>query len=79
MTIHQGKRSSSAARVSAWRRRMRRKGLREMHMWVPDTTSEAFRRRAASDARAVAASPTEAADQAFVDAISIFDDSDEAR
>jgi len=66
-------RSSSREKVNAYRTRMKKKGMRLIQMWVPDTRSLAFRRQARRDGLAVANSPHAAADQAFVDAISAWD------
>jgi hypothetical protein len=64
----------SRDRVRAHRERMKKKGMRLIQMWVPDTRSRAFRRRAHRDSLQIANSPHEAADQAFVDAISAWPD-----
>jgi hypothetical protein len=66
-------RSSSREKVNAYRTRMKKKGMRLIQMWVPDTRSAAFRRQARRDGLAVANSPHAAADQAFVDAVSAWD------
>jgi hypothetical protein len=66
-------RSSSRDKVRAHRARMKKRGMRLVQMWVPDTRSRAFRRQAARDARAVANSPHARADQDFVDAVSAWD------
>jgi hypothetical protein len=67
-------RQSSRDKVRAHRTRMKKKGLRLIQMWVPDTRSRSFRRRAHRDSLAVANSPHARDDQAFVDAISIWPD-----
>lgn len=64
------RRKSSAAKVRAYRARMRAKGMRQIQIWVPDTRSPAFAAEAERQSRIVANSPGEAEDQAFVDAIS---------
>jgi hypothetical protein len=66
-------RASSREKVNAYRARMKKKGMRLIQMWVPDTRSAAFRRQARRDGLAVANSAHAAADQAFVDAISAWD------
>jgi hypothetical protein len=63
---------SSRDKVRAHRARMKKKGMRLMQMWVPDTRSEAFRRQAHRESLAIANSPHEAEDQAFVDAVSVW-------
>ena len=61
---------SSRDKVRAHRARMKKKGLRLIQIWMPDTRSKAFRRQARRDALAIANSPRDADDQAFVEAIS---------
>ncbi len=69
-------------RVAAHRARLRRQGLRPVHIWVPDVRAPGFAAEAHRQSALVAASQHEAEDQAFVDAISWFrhqsDDEDEA-
>ena len=48
---------------------MRDQGLRPVQMWVPDTTSPEFAAEAHRQSLLIANGPTEADDQAFVDAI----------
>jgi DNA-binding LacI/PurR family transcriptional regulator len=62
-------------RVKGYRERLRRQGLRPIQIWVPDTRSPAFAAEAHRQSAAVAASPDESEDQAFIDAIS--DDTDQ--
>lgn len=57
-------------RVQAHRDRLRRQGLRPIQIWVPDVRAPEFVAEAHRQSAAVAASEDEAADQAFVDAIS---------
>lgn len=64
------KETSSRYKVRAHRKRMRAKGMRLLQIWVPDTSTPEFRRRAHRDSLAIANSPHAAEDQAFVDAIS---------
>jgi hypothetical protein len=66
-------RPTSREKVRAYRARMRRRGMRLIQMWVPDTGARAFRRQAHLDSLAVAGSRHEDEDQAFVDAISAWD------
>ncbi len=66
---------STRDRVKGYRERLRRQGLRPIQIWVPDTRSPDFAAEAHRQSAAVAASPHEADDQAFIDAIS--DDSDQ--
>lgn len=53
---------------------MKKKGMRLIQMWIPDTRSKAFRRQAHLDSLAIANSPYERDDQAFVDAVSVWPD-----
>jgi hypothetical protein len=58
-------------KVRRHRERLRAQGLRPIQVWVPDVTSRSFRLAARKQSRLVAASPGEAADQAFIDAVSV--------
>lgn len=60
----------SRDKVRDHRRRLRDQGMRPVQLWVPDVRSPAFRDAARNQARAVAASPQSAADQAFIDSLS---------
>ncbi|HEX3483407.1 MAG TPA: antitoxin MazE family protein [Micropepsaceae bacterium] len=73
MTVSKRKRSIRE-KVANYRARMRAQGLRPIQIWVPDTRSEAFRAEARRQSLAIANSPTERQDQAFVDAISILNE-----
>jgi hypothetical protein len=57
-------------RVRDYRERLRRQGLRPIQIWVPDTRSPDFAAEAHRQSAAVAASPHEPEDQAFIEAIS---------
>ena len=61
-------------RVAAHRARLRRQGLRPVQIWVPDVRAPGFAAEANRQSALAAASPQEAEDQAFVDAISWFED-----
>jgi DNA-binding LacI/PurR family transcriptional regulator len=61
---------TSRDRVKAYRERLRRQGLRPIQIWVPDTSSSEFAAEAHRQSVAVAASPNEPDDQAYIDAIS---------
>ena len=65
---------SSREKVQAHRQRLRKKGLRPVQIWVPDVRSPAFAAEAHRQSLAVARSPHAAEDQAFVDAISEWND-----
>jgi antidote-toxin recognition MazE-like antitoxin len=60
----------SRDRVRGYRERLRLQGLRPIQIWVPDTRSPDFAAEAHRQSAAVAASPHEPEDQAFIDAIS---------
>lgn len=65
---------SSRDKVRAHRARRRKQGMRLVQMWVPDTRTKAFAREAHRQSLAVAQSQQAADDQAFVDAISVWND-----
>jgi len=73
MPAHSSKKSSRD-KVRAHRERLRAAGLRPVQIWVPDTRSAAFAREAHRQSLAVASSPHAAEDQAFIDAISEWND-----
>lgn len=66
------RRKSSREKVKAYRQRLRRQGLRPIQIWVPDVRAPGFAEEARRQSLAVANSPEEKDDQAFVDAISIW-------
>ena len=68
MTADAKRKSREKAR--AYRERMRAKGLRPVQLWLPETRTPEFGAEARRQSLAVANSPTEADDQAFIDAIS---------
>lgn len=61
---------STRNRVHRHRQRLRRQGLRPVQIWVPDVRAPEFVAEAHRQSAAIAASEHDAADQAFVDAIS---------
>ena len=61
---------ASGDQVRHHRARMRAAGLRPVEIWVPDTRSESFRAEAHRQSLAVAQSPHDGLDQAFIDAVS---------
>jgi hypothetical protein len=69
---------SSREKVRAHRARMRKRGFRLVQMWLPDTRTPEFAAQAHKDSLAIANSPTEADDQAFVDSISWWKSSEAA-
>ena len=59
----------SRDKVRAYRKRMRAKGFRLIQMWLPDTRSPEFAAQAHRASLAIANSPTEQDDQAFIDSV----------
>ena len=64
----------SRQKVREHRARLRALGLRPIQIWVPDVNAPNFRAEAHRQSLAVANSPGESADQAFIDAISDRED-----
>jgi antidote-toxin recognition MazE-like antitoxin len=58
------------AKVQRHRDGLREQGLRPIQIWVPDIDARSFRAAAHRQSLAVAKSAGEAADQAFIDAVS---------
>jgi hypothetical protein len=67
----------SRVKVREHRARLRAQGLRPVQIWLPDVTSPAFKTEARRQSLAVANSPQEKEDQAFIDALSCWPDYDE--
>ncbi len=65
-----GSPKTSREKVQKHRDLLRAQGMRLIQIWVPDVRSRTFAVAARRQSRMVAASPVEAEDQAFVDAIS---------
>src|SRR4051812_13786271 len=63
-------RKANRERAAAHRARMRAEGLRRIELWVPDTRSPEFAKEARRQMRALARSPQEKEDIAFVESIS---------
>jgi hypothetical protein len=61
-------------KVQEHRDRLRAQGLRPIQIWVPDVHASSFRSEAHRQSLAVAASAHAAEDQAFIDAVSDWDD-----
>jgi hypothetical protein len=64
----------SRVKVREHRDRLRAQGLRPIQIWVPDIRSASFRSEAHRQSLAVATSARASEDQAFVDAISDWQD-----
>ena len=62
----------SRDKVRAHRARLRKQGLRPVQIWVPDVRSKAFKRQAHLDSLAIANSPHDRDDQAFIDSVSVW-------
>lgn len=63
-------RTTTRAKVAAYRDRLRRQGLRPIQIWVPDVRSAAFAAEAHRQSLAVAKSRHARKDQEFIDAVS---------
>jgi hypothetical protein len=63
----------SRQKVREHRARLRAQGLRPIQIWVPDLRAPWFRAEAHRQSLAAARDPREAADQAFIDAVSALD------
>ena len=64
----------SRTKVRQHRERLRAQGLRPIQIWVPDVRAPSFRTEAHRQSLAVAASAHAPEDQAFIDAVSDWDD-----
>ena len=60
----------SRVKVREHRERLRSQGLRPIQIWVPDVRATSFRSEAHRQSLAVAASAHAREDQAFIDAVS---------
>jgi hypothetical protein len=65
---------TSQAKVREHRERLRKQGLRPIQIWVPDVRSRAFRSEAHRQSLLVSSSPQAHDDQAFINAISSWED-----
>jgi Protein of unknown function (DUF3018) len=61
-------------KVQEHRKRLRKLGLRPIQIWVPDVRSKAFRAEAHRQSLMVAASRHARKDQAFIDAVSLWNE-----
>lgn len=68
------KRIPSRVKVGEHRARLRAQGLRPIQIWVPDVRAPSFKAEAHRQSLAVAVSVHAAEDQAFIDAVSDWDD-----
>jgi len=69
-----GEPKSTREKVQEHRDRLRAQGLRPIQIWVPDVRAPSFRSKAHRQSLAVAASGHARRDQAFIDAVSAWDD-----
>ena len=60
----------SRDKVRAHRKRLRRRGLRPIQIWVPDVRSRAFAREAHRQSLSVGSDALDREEQDFVDAVS---------
>jgi hypothetical protein len=60
---------SSASKVRQHREKLRAQGLRPIQIWVPDLRDPKVIEQIRREARAIAESPQEKEDQAFIDSI----------
>jgi Protein of unknown function (DUF3018) len=65
---------STRVKVQKHRERLRAQKLRPIQIWVPDVRTASFRAEARRQSRAVANSPYEDDDQAFIDSISVWNE-----
>lgn len=63
---------SSTERVRAYRERMRRKGMKLVQFWLPDTSTPEFKAEARRQSLLIANSPQEKDDQAFIDSVAVI-------
>jgi hypothetical protein len=59
----------SCDKVRAHRKRMKEKGMRLFQMWLPDTSTPEYAEQAHRASLAIANSPTEDEDRAFIDSV----------
>lgn len=64
----------SREKVREHRARLREQGLRPIQIWVPDVRASSFKSEAHRQSLAVAVSAHAHEDQAFIDAVSDWDD-----
>lgn len=65
---------STRMKVQEHRDRLRAQGLRPIQIWVPDVRAASFRKEAHRQSLAVSRSPRAREDQAFIDAVSDWQD-----
>ena len=70
-------RTSVSGRVAAHRAELRRRGLRPIQIWVPDTRAPGFAEEARRQAKLVAAADDFDETMDFIERVSVFDESDD--
>ncbi len=72
-------RQTAKTRVQAHRAGLRRRGLRPIQLWVPDTRAPGFAEEAVRQSRLVDGSDDAAEVMALLEQVSAFDEDDAAR
>lgn len=65
------RKKAAREKTRAYRERMRARGMRLIQVWVPDVNAPGFAEEARRQSLAIANSPHEADDQAFIDSIAV--------
>ena len=65
---------SSRDKVQAHRRRLREQGLRPIQIWAPNVRDPRFIAEARRPSQLVSNDPSQMDDQAFIDAVSVWDE-----
>jgi len=68
-SVRSRSRTSAAARVRKHREALRAAGFRPIQIWVPDVRSKHFAAQARRQSRAIAQSPQEQDDLAFIESL----------
>ena len=68
---------TSSARTRRYRDELRRRGLRPVQVWVPDTRAPGFAERVRQQCEAINRSDHEERIMDWVEAVSVFDEPDE--
>lgn len=76
MSDAEDRRSRVREKVRAYRERLREQGLRPVQIWVPDVRAPGFQAEARRQSAAVGSSPHAAEDQAFIEAVSSWDEAE---
>jgi hypothetical protein len=68
---------TSSARTRRYRDELRRRGLRPVQVWVPDTRAPGFAEKVRQECEAINRSDRDEGIMDWVEAVSIFDEPDE--